>query len=368
MKSFGNRSTISAHHGGAAWENSRLQPDPRVIDADVLDAWFDPAPGVVLALSQNTGWMARTSPPANCSLMLDSIAKAKNLDPATLVPGAGSSDLIYRILLRKASPADRVLIVDPSYSEYRHIFENVIGCSVHIHPLQEESAFRIDLNLLAKEAQGCRWVILVNPNNPVGKCFSRLELLEFQHELPPETWLWVDEAYLDYVDRPESLEHDVEGRNMIVLQSLSKTLALSGLRAAYAVVPRESARDIQSITPPWLVSLPAQIAVRQALRDPEYYQARYCETRDLRALLANKIGELNAFHVFEGAANWILLLEAGGVLGAEELCRRCAEQGLLLRNASLTSTTLIDSAIRVAVKDSAINEQIVERLQRVLST
>ncbi|MBN2579475.1 MAG: aminotransferase class I/II-fold pyridoxal phosphate-dependent enzyme [Pirellulales bacterium] len=75
------------------------------------------------------------------------------------------------------------------------------------------------------------------------------------------TRFWIDETYIDYVDPNGSLEpFAAESKNVVICKSMSKAYALSGVRAAYLCAPKPIAQDLLSVTPPWAVSLPAQLA------------------------------------------------------------------------------------------------------------
>src|SRR5207253_350152 len=105
-------------------------------------------------------------------------------------------------------------------------------------------------------------------------------------------------------------EHSLESfaatsRNVIVCKSMSKVYALSGVRAAYLCGPRHFMTELRAITPPWAVSLPAQVAAVNALHDPGYYQRRYAETHAQREFLAHELGGLG-FDVTPGVANFLL--------------------------------------------------------------
>src|SRR3954469_10222756 len=123
------------YHGGAFFEAvgdefDRLAAKDDVISADVLDAWFDPAPAVLEALREHLPWTLRTSPPTSCDGMRRVIARTRGVDPANVLPGAGSSDLIFLALRHWVHQDSRVLILDPMYGEYAHVLEQVIGCRV----------------------------------------------------------------------------------------------------------------------------------------------------------------------------------------------------------------------------------------------
>jgi hypothetical protein len=107
------------YHGGAFFEAigkrfDNLLRRHRVINADVLDAWFPPAPGVLAALREHLPWLVRTSPPTQCAGMLQAIGEARGLDLDGLVAAAGSSALIFLALPLWLSPSSRALILDPS--------------------------------------------------------------------------------------------------------------------------------------------------------------------------------------------------------------------------------------------------------------
>ena len=149
-----------------------------IINADVLDAWFPPAPGVIATLEENLEWILRTSPPTQCEGLIDAIAKARSVPQPCLVVGAGSSDLIFRAFPRWLSFRSSVLLLDPTYGEYQHVLEHVIGCRGP--PPRSHRHGRI-----SRESGGARrsiirtrpdLVILVNPNNPTGQHIRRADL------------------------------------------------------------------------------------------------------------------------------------------------------------------------------------------------
>ena len=123
-------------------------------------------------------------------------------------------------------------------------------------------------------------IVLVNPNSPTG-CYTRREQLEpVLRRAPVDTRIWVDETYLEYASAAQSLERFAAGsENVVVCKSLSKVYALSGARAAYLCAGPHQLEALRSLTPPWSVSLPAQVAAVNALQDPEYYARQYRKTR-----------------------------------------------------------------------------------------
>ena len=196
------------------------------------------------------------------------------------MPGAGSSDLIFRAFRHWLTADSRVLILDPTYGEYSHVLEKVIGCTVDRLLLDRAHGYEVNLaKLEAALAEGYDLVALVNPNSPTGRHVPREKLERVLRTAPLHTRIWVDETYVEYAGADQSLEKfAAASENAIVAKSMSKVYALSGARAAYLCAGAHQLEALRAITPPWVIGLPAQVAAVRALQDPAYYAARYRET------------------------------------------------------------------------------------------
>jgi histidinol-phosphate/aromatic aminotransferase/cobyric acid decarboxylase-like protein len=101
----------------------------------------------------------------------------------------------------------------------------------------------------------------------------------------------------------------------------------------------------------------------RALQDPDYYAARWRDTRALRDRLAADLSALGSMRVLPGVANFVLCdLDPAGPPAADVVAA-CRELGVFLRDAGDMGTTLGTHAVRVAVKDEAANRRIVEALR-----
>src|SRR5262245_47690410 len=110
--------TPTCYHGGAFFsaigpEFNHLERRHSIIAADVLDAWFPPSPKVIAALTEDLPWLLRTSPPTHGEGMARAIARARGVEPENILPGAGSSDLIFLAFRQWLNRSSRVLILDP---------------------------------------------------------------------------------------------------------------------------------------------------------------------------------------------------------------------------------------------------------------
>jgi len=361
------------YHGGKFFEAvgdefQTLERLDAIIAADVLDAWFPPSPKAVAALQKNLPRLLRTSPPTGCEGLVRTIARVRGVSVDNILPGAGSSDLIFLALRHWLTAASRVLILDPTYGEYAHVLERVIRCQVDRLPLSRSENYRVDLSRLQPAlVGGYDLVVLVNPNSPTGQHIPRAELETVLKKVSPATRVWVDETYIEYAGTAESLEtFATRSENIIVCKSMSKTYALSGARVAYLCAGPQQLESLRPLNPPWAVSLPAQVAAVNALADADYYAAKHAETHALRGALIEALQPLG-WEIIPSVTNFILchLPETGP--DAETVVARCREHGLFLRNAATMGTNLGNRAIRSAVKDAATNRRIVEIIFAVVA-
>ena len=361
------------YHGGAFFdaignEFDSLDTYREIINADVLDAWFPPAPGVTATLQEHLPWLLRTSPPTGSEGLTRCIAGARGVEPGCVLAGAGSSDLIFLAFREWLTSSSRALILDPTYGEYAHVLENVVHCKVDRLRLLREESYDLDLARL-ESALGDTYdlVVLVNPNTPTGRHVARRELEEVLRLAPARTRIWIDETYVDYGGQDQSLERfAASSDNVVVCKSMSKVYALSGVRAAYLCAAPHILGELRSVTPPWAVGLPAQVAAVMALQDPGYYAERHRETHVLRSKLVEGLLSLDKMEVVPSVANFVLChLPPDGpdVATVVELSRA---HGLFLRDASGMGPQLGSHALRIAVKDAETNRRIVGILGEVL--
>jgi len=363
----------SCPHGGAAFEAIgegfvTLYRRDHIIAADVLDAWFRPSPAVLQTLRAHLDWIVRTSPPANANGLVHAIARARGVPAPSVVVGAGSSDLIFLAFTQWLRPESRVLLLDPTYGEYAHVLERVVGCQVDRLTLRREQHYRVDMaELELAMRRGYDLVVLVNPNSPTGQHVPARALAEIVARAPACTRVWVDETYVEYAGPDESLESlAAASERLVVCKSMSKVYALSGVRVGYLVTSAEQARALRRRTPPWAVGLPGQIAAVKALESRTHYRRYWTLTHRLRTGLARELAEIDGVEVVPGIANFLLVHLGSRLPDAAAVVARCRAEGLFLRDAGVMCPSLGDRAIRLTVHDRITNRRLLEIFRRAL--
>ncbi len=349
-----------AYHGGAFFEAigvdlQSLNRAEGVVSADVLDAWFDPAPAIIEETAKNLPFLLKTSPPLGAEGVVAAIAEARGVPAESIVCGAGSSSLLFACLPRLLPPDRPVVLFEPMYGEYAHISSNLLRLPQVICTLTPANEFLVTPRQVPIEGRPSA-VLLVNPNNPTGRLWPKHSLRAWLDGVPEETLVVIDETYIDYAGSDESLEREAAARNnLVVIKSMSKAYALSGLRVAYLVTHPRRAAELSRWMPPWALALPAQLAAILALRERAWYAERHALTRRLRDGI-----RIRSARVYPSDANFYLLeTERSAALAAH-----LRERRIFVRE--FPTGPLSGKFLRIAVKDEDTNARIVNEIEGFL--
>src|SRR5882724_8677983 len=137
-------------------------------------------------------------PEGNALELREALGRQHGLDPARIVCGAGSDELITLLLRCYAGPGDEVL-----YSRHGFLMYPIGAQSVGATPVAApEQALTTDVDaLLERVTHRTRLVFIANPNNPTGTYLGAAEMARLHAELPPSVVLAIDAAYAEFVNR-----------------------------------------------------------------------------------------------------------------------------------------------------------------------
>ena len=367
-------SPTECYHGGAFFDAigdqfDDLNRSEDIISADVLDAWYPPAPLARKVLTDHMGFVMRTSPPTRSDGLVKSIAEVRGVRDDCILTGGGSSALIFLAFRQWLNPSSRVLVLDPTYGEYLHVLDQVIKCKVERFSLKRSEDYKLNIASLKKKlAEGFDLFVWVNPNSPTGLHVSKSDVKAVLRESSTCKRVWIDETYIEYAGSEHSLESfAVQSENVIVCKSMSKVYALSGLRAAYLCASPHQLEELKVITPPWSVSLPAQIAATYALHANDYYAKRYWETKELREKLVQELSAMGITEIIPGIANFVMFHLPETMDTAESIVKTCRDRGLFLRNVAGMGSEVGRRAMRMAVKDEETNNRMLDIFRNALN-
>ncbi len=233
------------------------------------------------------------------------------LDPARIVCGNGSDELLEMLPRIYAGPGDEVL-----YSQYGFALYPIAARAAGATPVAApEADFRTDVDaMLAAATERTRIVFLANPNNPTGSRIPASEVRRLREGLPDDALLVIDSAYAEFVGRDgytagEDLVRDSD--NTVMTRTFSKIYSLAGLRVGWLYGPADVIDAVHRVRPPFNVNGPALAAAAAALGDEEHVvRAREHNERLLPRLTQSLRGM--GLSVPDSAVNFVLARFPGG--------------------------------------------------------
>ena len=228
------------------------------------------------------------------------------LDPAQIVCGAGSDELLYLLGRAYAGPGDEILFHAHAFVMYRLIALG-IGATPVAAPEAELTA-SVD-RLLELVTRKTRVAYIANPNNPTGSYIPAAELRRLRAGLRDDILLVIDSAYAEYLDRNDYAPGNElvdAGENTVVSRTFSKAYALGGVRLGWAYCPASVADVLNRVRPPFNVTSPAQAAGIAALEDTEFLAQSRDHNATWRPWLAERI-RATGLVVHPSVANFVLV-------------------------------------------------------------
>lgn len=156
---------------------------------------------------------------------------------------------IYLAMQVFTEKGDKILIQDPVYHPFRIVPETSEREIVWNHLVRTEDSFEMDLEALRRDLKGCKMMILCNPHNPAGICWSRETLQQVAHICAEEGVVVVsDEIHCDMLldgrkHIPFATVSEEARRISITLQAPSKTFNMPGVVCSHAIIPNDEMRE-----------------------------------------------------------------------------------------------------------------------------
>jgi threonine-phosphate decarboxylase len=297
-------------------------------------------------------------PDPDTKVLRHRISEHLNIEADSIICGNGSTELIY--LVPRALKAKSVLVTAPTFSEYERAC--TLNCELRIksYELRKKDSFEIKAREFIGAMQGCDMAFLCNPNNPTGHLLGRnavLEIAEAAQQL--KCYLVVDEAFIDFCPEASVIGYVEENPYLIVLRSMTKFYALTGVRVGFGVFHRDIIERIKDFKEPWTVNSLAQKAAIAALDDNSYASATIRLIKVEKEYVEQSLRERGVRFYFS-AANYYLL----EVANAQGMVQELRNKGLLVRDCS-NFKGLDSTFIRIAVKSREQNEVLIKELSEL---
>lgn len=210
------------------------------------------------------------------------IADVHGLDPARVLCGAGSMELIGCLIRAYAGPGNRVLGTD-----YGYAFVSSAAAQVqadYVKAREVDLTVSVD-DILAAMTPNTRIVFVCNPGNPTGTLIPNSEIIRLREGLPPDVLLVVDQAYAEFSDEandPTEIFALTDRGDTVVMRTFSKAYGLAGARAGWGYFPPEVADELRKLLNPNNISIASQAAAAAAMRDQAHMQDVVARTAHIR--------------------------------------------------------------------------------------
>lgn len=273
-----------------------------------------------------------TYPDPGAAKLREAIAAAHRLDPARVIYGTGSDELLHLAASGYAGPGDEVLYVRYGFSVY-DIAARRVGATPVIAP-DRDYATDIDA-LLACVTDKTKVLFLANPNNPTGTMTPREDIARLHAALRPDILFVLDQAYAEYLDADEDdggLELAKSAANVFVTRTFSKIYGLAAERIGWGYASAEVIDVLHRIRAPFNVTAAGQAAAVAAINDQTWVETSRAHNRRWREWLAGEIASLSnhGLRAVPSKANFILIL-FGGALTAEAAMKGLWDEGYATR-------------------------------------
>lgn len=273
-----------------------------------------------------------TYPDPDSTELRKSIGEVHGIDPARIVMGTGSDELLNLAAQAYAGPGDEVLYVRYGFSVY-DIAARRCGAVPVVAP---DADYGTDVDaLLACVTDKTRVVFLANPNNPTGSWLPRAEIERLHAGLRNDVLLVLDGAYAEYLDPADddgALELAARASNVLVTHTFSKIYGLAGERIGWGTGHADIVDMLNRIRGPFNVSNTAQAAGLAAVQDQAFVIASREHNNAERARFVEKLEALGNHGVrpLPSKANFVLILFEGKV-SAEDVYLGLMEHGYITR-------------------------------------
>ena len=305
-------------------------------------------------------------PDPDCLDLRRAIGNSLDIYPGNVLPGNGSTELIHLLARAFLAPDDTALVFAPTFGEY------VAACRTEgVEPVsllpqdagQSEARFRWDIpwaiESIALHTPAI--VFLCNPNNPTGVYLTEDEVHSVAQALQGFGLLVLDEAYLPFVNGNWDSRSLLSLGNVVLLRSMTKDFALTGLRLGYLLAAEDTVRRVRRFQYSWSVNAAAQAAGIAALADREHVERGRGVVDEGKEYLRQFASDFG-IECPPAAANF-LVLNVG--------CAREVREALLVQHRICVRDCTsfgMPEYIRIGVRTMEDNRRLTEALKSVLPT
>lgn len=283
------------------------------------------------------------------------IAAIKDLRPEQIFLGNGSDEAIDLLIRLVCKPgADEILAFSPTYGMY-DVSANLNN--VFLRQVALDENFQLQTNRLQGQINtNTKIIFLCSPNNPSGNLLDQHSTEYILQNF--DGLVVIDEAYIDFADKPSWTTRLAEFPNLVVLQTFSKAWGMAALRLGMAFASPDIIQFLNKIKPPYNINEATQQIALDALDNFEALPEMVAEIKKGRQYLQQELAELPVVSkVYPSDANFLLV----EVTDADQVYDYLLSNGIVVRNRTTQPGCL--NCLRISVGTEQENQALVEALR-----
>ncbi len=322
------------------------------------------SPDAVAAMAAAAQAGGSRYPDPDATALRAALGAAHGIDPARIVCGTGSDELLNLAAQGFAGPGDAVIYVRYGFAVY-DIAARRCGATPVVAP---DADYGCDVDgLLACVTPATKVVFLANPNNPTGSFLPGGEVARLHAALPAHVLLVLDQAYAEYLDAADDdggLAMAAAHSNVLVTRTFSKIYGLAGERIGWATGAPALLDVLNRIRGPFNVTATGQAAAIASLGDTAFVNHAQAENARMRQWLAAEIAALgnHGLRAVPSQGNFILVLFEGAI-SAEAAYEGLIARGFITR---WLPGQGLSHGLRITIGDEAQTRALAAALRNML--
>jgi len=321
-----------------------------------------PSPRAIDAFQQAVFTLERY-PDGQAHALKDAIAAVHGLNPANILCGNGSDELLGLLCHTYLAPGDEGIVTEHGFLVYKIQIMAAGGTPVTV----KERDQRIDVDaILAAVTERTKIVFIANPANPTGTYIPLDEVRRLHAGLPAGVLLVLDAAYAEYVRRNDyeaGLELVSGNRNVVMTRTFSKIYGLAGLRIGWMYTPRHVVEAVDRVRGPFNLNAPAIAAGAAAIRDQAFVAAAVDHNLTWLARVSEALTAIG-LRVTPSVTNFVLVhFPDEADKSAEEADAFLTSRGFILRAVGAYG---FPNALRMTIGSQEANEGVIAALKEFM--
>jgi histidinol-phosphate aminotransferase len=317
---------------------------------------FSGTNGVFLDANENPFGKLNRYPDPYQKTLKKAISKLKGIPEKNIFLGNGSDeviDLLFRIFCIPGK--DKALTFSPTYGMYE------VSASVNdveMIKIQLNSDFQINRNVVAGwlKKDNLKLIFICSPNNPTGNAISNHDidflLANFNGIIV------IDEAYIDFSDKPSFLNQLENHSNLVIMQTFSKAWGLAGVRVGMAFANTKIVAYLNKIKPPYNISSVNQKAVLDKINNIEEFNFELNNIKHERERMLFALKQIKVIQqIYPTDANFMLVK----VPDADLTYKKLVNEKIIVRN----RTKIVRNCLRITIGTKEENDKLIEVLTKM---